>query len=103
MVSLNYENSYQTHSFLMYKDNDYWCWFETADFDNRGIHKFLTFEELIKYQYRKYVNSLIKLGISNNEIKNIKLKEFSKPKSGITAQEYINHVINAKEIIINEV
>ena len=53
MVNLSYENDYQTHSFLVYKDKDNnWCWFENADYDNRGIHKFDSFDKLIDYEYK---------------------------------------------------
>ena len=44
MVKLDYINKYPTHSFLVYKDNDYWCWFENADFNNSFINIFNYFD-----------------------------------------------------------
>lgn len=104
MVKLDYDNEYPTHSFLVYKDNDYWCWFENADFNNRGIHKFNSFDELLNYQYRLYVKFLKTFNISNEEIQNIIVTDFDKPKDHASAEEYLDHVIDSKLIMFtNEV
>lgn len=102
MVKLDYDNIYPTHSFLVYKDNDYWCWFENADFNNRGIHKFNTLDELLNYQYKKYVDYLKTFGIKNDEIKKIIVTEFDKPKEHISACEYLKYVIDSRNIIYTE-
>ena len=102
MVKLDYDNKYPTHSFLVYNDNNSWYWFENADSNNRGIHRFNTFEELISFQYKKYVENLKQLNITDNEIENIILTEFNKPNEHISAKEYINHLLNSKRIIIDE-
>ena len=102
MVKLDYNNVYPTHSFLAYKDNDCWFWFENADFDNRGIHKFNTFEELLNYQYEKYVEFLKTFNITNEELERIIVTDFEKPKEHISAEEYLNHVINSRQIKINK-
>ena len=102
MVKLDYENEYPTHSFLVYKDNDYWYWFENSDFNEKGIHKFNTLEELLKYQYKKYVEFLITLNITNEEIGKIIVTDFEKPKEHISAKEYLNHVIGSKKIIFHK-
>ena len=102
MVKLDYNNVYPTHSFLVYKDNDCWFWFENADFDNRGIHKFNTFEELLNYQYEKYVEFLKTFNITNEELERIIVTDFEKPKEHISAEEYLNHVINSRQIKINK-
>ena len=96
MVKLEYDNIYPAHSFLVYKDNDYWYWFENADFNNRGIHKFNTFTDLINYQYLKYVDFLKTLNIKDDEINKIIITEFDKPKEHICAKEYLEHAINSK-------
>ena len=102
MVKLDYNNVYPTHSFLAYKDNDCWFWFENADFDNRGIHKFNTFDELLNYQYEKYVEFLKTYNITNEELERIIVTDFEKPKEHISAEEYLNHVINSRQIKINK-
>ena len=98
MVKLDYDNIYPTHSFLVYKDNDCWYWFENSDFNNRGIHKFNSFDELLKYQYNKYIEFLKTFNITDEEIEKIIITEFDKPKEHISAEEYLNHVINSKQI-----
>lgn len=99
MVNLDYDNEYPTHSFLVYKDdNNCWNWFENADFNNRGIHKFNTFDELLEYQYECYLKFLKNFNIKNSEIDKIIITEFSKPKEHASVEEYLNHVMNSKSI-----
>lgn len=102
MVKLDYDNDYPTHTFLIYKDNEYWCWFENADFNNRGIRKFMTIDELLNYQYKKYLDFLKTFNITNEEIEKIIMTEFDKPKEHINVKEYLEHVINSKEIKFNK-
>ncbi len=102
MVKLDYDNIYPTHSFLVYKKNDYWYWFENADFNNRGIHKFNTFDDLLSYQYKKYVEFLKTFNITDEELEKIIVTEFDKPKEHISAEEYLNHVINSQQINIKK-
>lgn len=102
MVNLDYKNDYPTHSFLIYKDNDNtWNWFENADVSNKGIHSFYKLEELLNYQYNKYLKLLKEFNITNEEIKKIIITEFQKPRRRINANDYLNHVINSKQIILN--
>lgn len=99
MVKLDYKNDYPSHSFLAYKDkNGNWCWFENADFNNYGIHSFNSFDELIKYQYIKYLDYLKTFNITSEEIDKIIITEFLRPKDNISAKEYINHVMSSKTI-----
>lgn len=102
MVKLNYDNVYPTHSFLVYKNNNYWYLFENADFDNRGIYKFNSFDELLSYQYNKYVELLKSFNITDDEIKRIIITDFVKPKEHISAEEYLKHVINSKLVAFNK-
>ena len=102
MVQLNYENNYPSHAFLAYKNDNYWYWFENADLNNRGIHKFKTFQELINYQYDKYLELLKTFNIKSSEINKIIMTEFSKPKKHIKASEYLNHVLNSNIVYPNK-
>ncbi len=98
MVLLDYENDYPSHSFLVYQNNYYWYWFENADFNNQGIHKYSSFEELINDQYNKYINYLKKFNIAEEELKKIIITEFNTPKGHINAESYLHLVINSKYI-----
>jgi len=97
MVNLDYENNYPTHSFLTYKnkDNNGWNWFENSDFDNRGIHRFQSFNELIKYRLDKYKSLLKRFNVSEEELSNITMKVFSQPNSNCSVKEYIDFVISS--------
>ena len=63
MVYVKYTNPYPTHTFLVYKDKmtKQWCWFENADDNNRGIHRFSNLQDLIKSQRKQYILQLGKL------------------------------------------
>lgn len=100
IVSLEYKNDYPSHSFLVYKDGNSWCWFENADFDNMGIHSFSSLDELLDYQYKKYLELLKKYNISKEEIDKIIITEFDKPLSNISASEYLNYVSNSKRVYL---
>ena len=93
MIYLDYDNNYPTHSFLIYKDGDSWCWFENSDIDNRGIQRFKTIDELLKYQQDKYISNLKNYSISDEELKKLIIKEFDKPNEHISAGEYIDFVL----------
>lgn len=103
MVKLDYDNVYPTHAFLAYKEDNSWYWFENADFNNRGIHKFNTFNELLNYQYKKYVEFLKTFNITNNEIEKTIVTEFDKPKKHISALEYLNHVTSSKQLRVGRI
>lgn len=96
IVNLDYPNDYPSHSFLAYKENDKWYWFENADYNNQGIHSFNSLDELIDFEYQKYLELLHSFNIKEEEIKNIILKEFDKPKSNISFKEYLEHVLNSE-------
>lgn len=101
MVKLDYNNNYPTHSFLIFRDKEgLWNWFENSDSENRGIHQFLSFDELLKYQYNKYLKLLRNLNISDDEINKIIFTEFTKPKSNITAADYLDFVISSTSVYV---
>ena len=97
---LDYQNSYPTHTYLAYKENNKWYWFEHADFNNRGIHEFNDYKELIQNQIKKHIEYASKNNEINEEIINkIHAYEYSKPKYGISMDEFINHIVNSSEEI----
>lgn len=98
MVRLDYTNPYPTHTFLIYKDGDNWNWIENADYDNRGIHSFTSLNELLNFNYVRYIELLKKYNIKDEEIDNIIVTEYAKPKDGLNALEFLNYVTNSKRI-----
>lgn len=96
MAKLKDSDDCPSHSFLVYKnkEDEGWNWFENSDYNNRGIHKFATLEELLKYQQGKYIEFLRTLNITEDELDCIIRKEFSKPKVNCRAREYLDWVID---------
>ena len=97
MVKLDYQNDYPSHTFLVYKDNDKYYWFEHADYNNSGIHEYNNLKELHEDQMNKYHETLKEYNISSEELKHIVIKEYTKPKSNISAKEFINHCLKPKK------
>ena len=99
-VMLEYENPYPTHTFLVYKENNKYYWFENSWDTHRGIHEFNSFDDLLEYEYKKNIILLNNFNINENEISKIKYYIFDKPKSHINASEYIKYVTSKNEIKI---
>lgn len=91
--SVDYVNSYPTHSFLLYKDNNKWNWFENAFFDCTGIHEYNSKEDAIKSVKDKFMyNALINGWAKPEDEKYIMTREYNKPKDDLNVQDYLNHV-----------
>ena len=87
----NVEDSAFCHSYLLFKDGNYWKLFEHSDYFNRGIHKFKTIKQAVawqKEQHIKFATSIIK-----PKKKYIScIKEFATPPENINMQEYLSYV-----------
>lgn len=96
----NHNNNYPTHTYLVYKDNNKWYWFEHADYNNRGIHKFNSLKETIKAQMEKHIEYASQYNEINNDIINhIHIYEYSSPRYGCNMDGFIENIINeAKDI-----
>lgn len=90
---INYENDYPTHTFLLYKKNNKWYWFENSFESCRGIHEFNTIEEAVEYVKTKQFEYAISIGVAKQEDKElIKDYEYFKLVSPLNVDEYINRV-----------
>lgn len=90
---VDYENNYPTHSFLLYKNNNKWYWFENSFESCRGIHEFNTIEEAVECVKTRQLEYAISIGVAKHEDKDfIKDYEYSKLVSPFNVDEYINHV-----------
>lgn len=84
-----------THTFLVYKKNDNFYWFEHSWEKYQGIHKYNSIEELLKDVKNKFIKSELR-GSCVEE--NIIIREYLKPKSGLNLSEFFNHCENGKII-----
>lgn len=97
------ENSYPTHTYLVYKENDKWNWFENADYENRGIHSFDSYHDAIVGQLKKYIDYVKQFNPINDEIlDHIHIYEYDTPNYGCIMSEFIEHIINNANDITSE-
>jgi len=81
--------SLPTHTFLVYKQDNKYYWFEHSFETNRGIHEFnsldLLFNKVFEEQ-NKYMG--------NNKYNNcIRRIEYTKPAKNISIEEYLDHIL----------
>lgn len=77
-----------THTFLIYKDNNKYYWFEHSWERFRGIHEYQSLKELL-FDIR---DKFIKYELDNDFVpENLVLHEYKKPKYHISVQEFYNH------------
>ena len=96
----DHENTYPTHSYLIYKDNNKYYYFEHSDYVNRGIYEFNSYEEAIRFQMNKHIEYTKNMGnvVDDEIMKHIHIYEYNEPSSNITFYEYIDHILDSKEI-----
>ena len=99
-VLLDYDNPYPTHTFLVYKKDNKYYWFENAWENMRGIHEFNSIEELLEFEYKENIKMLKNYNILEEEIKKIKYCEYDEPVSHISAMEFVESKFKNKELII---
>lgn len=92
----NYDNPYQCHTYLVYKDNDKWNIFEHADGNNKGIYEFKSLEEAIQYQKKKHIEytKSILTSFKTDDIEHIGIYEYNNPKYNCNMIEFIDNIIN---------
>lgn len=91
------EEEYPTHTFLLYKKDNKWFWFENSFEIYRGIHEFNSIKEAIEDIKFKHLKYAINKGIAKLSDKEyIKTYEYSKLLSSLNVEEYINHVTSNK-------
>lgn len=99
---LPYDNNYSTHTYLVYEENEKWHYFEHADFTNKGIYSFDTYEDAINFQSQKFIEAnKKKKSIERKELDAIRIYEYDTPKYNCNMNEFINHILETgKEIKI---
>ena len=96
----DYENNYPTHSYLIYKDNEQYCYFEHADENNKGIYRFDSYEEAIRFQMKKHIDYTMANGnIVNSEVmEHLHIYEYDIMQYEISFEEFTDVILDAKEI-----
>lgn len=96
---VDHENTYPTHSFLLFKENNKWCWFEHAFGDYEGIYKFDSFKDALNYVKKAFFDRALDINVATNDDKKlIKCYEYKELNKHLSVDEYMNHVTNGKEL-----
>lgn len=97
IFALDYVNPYPTHTLLAYEKNNKWYHFESADFLNRGIHEYDSFEELVKKAKERQI---FFANLEDSSIKDcLKVFVYDKPQLNATFIEFLDNIVdNGEEI-----
>ncbi len=81
-------NKCPTHTFLVFKKNNLYYWFEHSWNIFKGIHKYNNLNELLI----DIKNKFIKYELNNNyNSNNLLLREYKRPSYGLSVIEFYNH------------
>lgn len=86
-----------THTFLIYKENNKYYWFEYSYKIFRGIHEFNTEQEALKNIKEKFIKAELN---ENYNPMNLCIFKYDKPKYGISCLEFYKHCEKGENIII---
>ena len=93
---VDYDNQFPSHTFLLYKKNKKWYWFENAFESCRGIHEFDTKNEAMNEVINKHLEYAIENDLATRADKKlITLYEYPKIKAS-TVAEYLDFVTKNK-------
>ena len=90
-------NNCPTHTFLIYKDDNLYYWFEHSWKRFRGIHSYKTEEEALKDIKSKFIKYELNGNYSQN---NLCIYKYEKPKYGINCLQFYEHCEHGENIII---
>ena len=96
---VDYENTYPTHTFLVYEDNNKWYWFENAWEDERGIHEFNSFDDALSHVKDLHFLYAQKRYNMDSKLKdNLECFDYDRPKPNLDVISYVEHVTNGRKI-----
>lgn len=91
---VHYDNkNCPTHTFLVFKQDNYLCWFEHSWAKFKGIHKYDSLEELINDVRTKFISCELNNKYDEN---NLQIHQYEKPNYHISVQEFYKHCENGK-------
>lgn len=88
------KNDFPTHTFLAYEQGGRWIWFEHSFGDHRGIHAYANFESLLAdVKEKQFVYASEHCSAITSDKEKIHALQFSQPRYGLTAEEFINTIL----------
>ena len=89
-----------THTFLTFKRDDKYYWFEHSWHQFRGIHKYNSLKELLLDVKNKFIECELN---SKYEETNLVIHEYKKPKYHVSVKEFYDHCDRGDYIDIEEI
>ena len=90
-----YKGVCPTHTFLTYEKNNKHYWVEHAWEKFSGIHEYMNLDELIKDVRNKYIEYELEDDFDND---NLVIYEYQKPKSHISAKDFVDYCTSSKRV-----
>ena len=88
-------NNLPTHTFLVYKNNDKFYWFENSFGSQKGIHEYQDLESLIEdVKSKQFDYAKRDCGAIDDDFMNIKVCEYEIPKFGSNPDEFMTSIID---------
>jgi hypothetical protein len=89
-------NNLPTHTFLVYKNDNKFYWFENSFGSQKGIHEYKDFNSLIEDVKKKQFEYAEKeCSATADDFKDIKICEYETPKFGCNTEEFLTNIIDA--------
>lgn len=87
-----------THTFLTYKKNNKYYWFEHSWYKYNGIHEYSTIDELLQDVRTKFIVTELN---NTYDPENLVVHEYEQPQYHLTVQEFFDHCDSGKFIKVS--
>lgn len=98
-IFISDRNMLPTHTFLTFKDNNKYYWFEHSWAKYKGIHEYISKEDLLNDVINKFKED--HKDVSNNAT--LYLYQYQQPKKHISCNEFYKYIETQKLIIIEKI
>jgi len=93
------ETSRLDHSYLVYKDNNFWKLFEHSDSSNRVILKFNSLRNAVICQTKHPVSLAKEFGLPQKAF-SIRRKEYRQPPTNLKMEEFLQFIDKANDYVL---
>ena len=92
-ICFNIKENHATHTFLVYKDNNKYYYFEHSFETYKGIHEFDNLNELLKYVVNNQINFILENSNLNYNLNDyVVLFEYDKPNKDCSVDEFFDNI-----------
>ena len=94
MVGRKISQKNPAHTFLAYKKNDKWIWFENTMEQSNGVHEFENLHDLEENVKNIISNNAVNNGATDEDLKQFLFREYEKPVYGCSQDEFVDNIVN---------